>query len=346
MNRLIRTACLVAVLGVVNSAWAQDAEPTAEQIRAAAEAFDDGKAAFRDGIYTEAAEHFEKADQSAPSPAALELALRARERAGQLDRAATLAALALTRHGDNPQLAQLAQGVLQKANSELHKVQVTCDVPCTLVVDTKVVHGRAASERQVYLYPGEYVLRAGFEGGGSASEKVSASAGGTSAVEFTEPPPEPEPTAGGTTPSDPGADAQFDTGGQAPSKGGWSPAVFWTGVGLTALAGGVTVWSGLDTVNNPGEDRVREECAGQGEDCSLYQDGRSKQTRTNVLIGVTAGVGLATILIGAFATDWSGGQAEKASDAGTSGRWRVGRIRVEPWLDLGNGATVGASGRF
>jgi hypothetical protein len=117
--------------------------------------------------------------------------------------------------------------------------------------------------------------------------------------------------------------------------------VFFVGAGLTAVLGGVTVWSGIDTVKNPGADRVKDECGTQGESCALYQQGRSKQRRTNVLIGVTAGVGVATALIGVLATDWSGG---KKSHEAVANRLRP-RVDVAPWASL-DGGGLQAVGRF
>ncbi len=76
-------------------------EPTPAQVRAAAEAFDLGRQSYKDGHFTEAAEQFERADSNAPSSTALELAIRARDKAGDLDRAGTLAALALTLYPDD-----------------------------------------------------------------------------------------------------------------------------------------------------------------------------------------------------------------------------------------------------
>jgi hypothetical protein len=119
--------------------------------------------------------------------------------------------------------------------------------------------------------------------------------------------------------------------------------VFWVGAGLTAVATGVTVWSGLHTLSNPGTDRIREECGVGQTECAAYQEGLSNQRRTNVLIGVSAGLGLSTILIGALATDWGAGSAAHAS-AGASPPKQGARL--EPWLIVENGALLGAKGRF
>ena len=67
-------------------------------------------------------------------------------------------------------------------------------------------------------------------------------------------------------------------------------------------------------MNSPGADAVRSQCAGQGESCQAYQDGRSKQLRTNVLLGTTIGLGVVTGVIGVFFTQWSHPKpVEKAS---------------------------------
>src|SRR6478752_2224449 len=105
----IRIPALALVLSVSSYAQAQSgSEPTPAQVRVAAEAFDHGREAYKAEDYVEAAEQFEKADSNAPSPAALELAIRARDKAGELDRAATLLALALKRHPDDENLLKLA----------------------------------------------------------------------------------------------------------------------------------------------------------------------------------------------------------------------------------------------
>jgi hypothetical protein len=84
----------------------------------------------------------------------------------------------------------------------------------------------------------------------------------------------------------------------------------------------------------------------QADDCNaLYQKGVDKQHRTNILIGVTAGVGVATGVIGAFFTDW-GGSKKSAPDAEQAARAQKKGFSIQPWIAINSGASVGALGRF
>jgi len=70
-------------------------------------------------------------------------------------------------------------------------------------------------------------------------------------------------------------------------------------------AGAGTIVSGVLTLNSPGKDTVRQECAGLGTDCDAYRRGQSAELRTNILLGSTIGLGVVTTAI-AFFTDFSG----------------------------------------
>ena len=338
MKRALCTAIVAVLLALTPHVFAQS-EPTAEDIKAAAEAFDLGRKAFKGKEWVEAAEQFEVADSRAPSAVALDLSIRARERAGQIDRAATLAALAAERHPEDKNLMKLAETMLKRARTELHEVSVTCDQPCDLVLDTKLLPGKPATARTIFVSPGSYSLRAGWSEGRAERKPIEGTAAAKSEVSFQAPPiPEKPAEAAG---AEPGAPPPEQGPGQervVVEAKGWSPTVFWVGVGLTGVAGIATIWSGIDTVNNPGEDAVRQ-CFDTS--CEDYQTGLAHERRTNILIGVTAVLGVATVAIGAFATDWSGGSAEQVRS-----RPRRQHATVEPWLGLGSGATLGARGTF
>ncbi len=154
---------------------------------------------------------------------------------------------------------------------------------------------------------------------------------------------------------------------------GIHPAVFGVALGVTAVLGAVTIWSGVDAINNPGADAVKKDCVGLGTSCPAYQEGLSHQRRTNILIGVTSGTAAVTIIL-AIVTNWHG-SAKKPDDPANPPAPKDARFRVtEPrlWLDVlgakasralpdrgsvvgdslpglfreGDGAMFGISGRF
>ena len=114
-----------------------------------------------------------------------------------------------------------------------------------------------------------------------------------------------------------------------------APIVFYTGAGLTVVAGAATVLSGLDARNNPGADAVRRNCVGQGDACPDYQRGRDAQLRTNVLLAVTGGLFAASAVVGVFFTEWTKASPARASSAA--------RVELEPAVGLGQ---LGVRGSF
>jgi hypothetical protein len=334
LKRCIAATSVLLVTLTAAAVHAQSAaEPTPAQIRDAAEAFDRGREAYKAEKYLLAAEQFERADGAAPSATALELAIRSRITAGDLDRAATLSALALERHAGDEKLAELAQKTIETAKVELYELTVTCSEPCELVDGNKIVHGRPALSRRVFLSAGDHELRAGFGEGRIDAKSVSAASAGAGELVFDAPPKEVVEEA----PAPVVVEQAPPTLDQGPKKSGLSPVVFWVGAGVTTLVGGATIWSGLDTVNNPGADRVRAECEPGDEECPLYQEGRNKQLRTNILIGATGLLGIATAVVGAVATDWTGGKVAAA---------KPGRAQFEAYVDWKDGFRAGARGRF
>lgn len=351
MRAVLSLTALTLLISVGAPASAQDgsAEPTPAQVRAAAEAFDKGREAYKAEEYVEAAEQFEKADGNAPSSAALELAIRARDKAGELDRAATLLALALKRHPDDDNLLKLVPDIQKRAAEKLFELSASCDQPCDLTVGGKIMHGAPSTQRTLFVQPGAVTVRAGWSDNRSDSKQIQAEAAGKGEVSFVAPATAAgqdmakEPTEAVAPDPSTAPDPTKDQGPEKKSSG-LPPALFFVGAGLTVVAGGITVWSGIDTVNNPGADAVKQACAGKGEECGPYQEGLSKQRRTNVLIGVTAGLGVATVLVGALFTDWSGGKSSAPpQEAGKLFRPRV--AGVGPWASHEGGGLL-ATGRF
>lgn len=276
--------------------------------------------------------HFENADREAPSPEALRAAIRARRDAQQLAKAATLAELALRRYPDKEEVRTFANSVLLAAK-DLARVEISCKPACELVLDAKLVHGEAATQWVLYVEPGRHTVSAGW-GEKAAKREFLGSAGETTRLSFVPRADMVEPAASvSAKPVEAAKASAAATSRTEPQKNGFHPAVFYTGIGLTVLLAGATVWSGIDTNANPGRERVKAECVGQGESCKTYRDGLAKQNRTNLLLGLSAGAAVATALVGVLMTDWGRGkQAE-------SGWVPV----LEP---ASRGAAVGARARF
>jgi hypothetical protein len=341
---LALAAALAFTLTAVVPAAADDA-PDAAKVKRAAEEFDLGRSTYKAKQYEEAAQHFEAADEAVPNVKVLRLAIRARSEAGHGSRAATLAAQALERYPDDADTAALAKETLAKFEAGLHKVKVSCASPCLLAVGTRTVHGARATRWTVYLDPGKASLNASFLGDTSAKPRaIDAAAGGSSDLRFEPPEPSkpvtPAPTATTTASASPTSTAtSAPTAGPAPTgapdqpapKKGLHPAFFGVSLGLTAAAGGVLAWSGVDTLQNPGPDRVRQACAGKGPDCPEYKLGLDNQLRTNILIGATAGMGAVTVLLAVF-TRWSGADPVK----------KTGLVPTVAVLD--RGAALGVTG--
>lgn len=328
------------------SAWAG---PDPQKLHNAADSFEAGSTAFQAKRYEEAAGHFEAADDAVPGAKALRLAIRARSEAGQGSRAATLAALALDLYPNDAETVKIAKDALDRFSKSLHKVKVSCVSPCLLAAQGHAVHGQANTRWTIYLDPGKQSVGASFVGNITAPEKtVGAVEGGTSDLRF-EPPSDKGAGAGAGAPvhhpdEPPKGDAQPVD--EPPKKHfGAHPALFFVSLGATLGLGGATIWSGIDTKNNPGTDKVKKDCAGKGTECPTYKEGLSHQLRTNVLIGVTSGTAALTLVIGAFLTNWHG--SDKQAEAGPKGTAMVPKRKplevseVRLWVDV-PGASRGA----
>lgn len=321
------------------------AAPSAADVKRAAEAFDRGREAFRAESYVEAAEHFEAADAYAPSAAALRLAIAARKAAGQLDRAMTLSSLALTSYADDEALRAEAEEVLSASSQDFGQIVVSCDEPCELTLDSKIVHGPKTRRHTVYVVPGSHEVQGTWSKERTYQETITVVAGESRATDFYAPPlPEVPPpvalsegTSGQEDPAEPAVEERAK---------GWSPAVFWTGAALTGVGLALTSYLGVKAINEPGQQRVIDECPDT--DCDLYREGVANQTAANVAGGVTAAVGVFTIVTAVWLTNWSGKKQARLDDEKREDGWsfRRGAFSVQPKVSIGDGATLGASGTF
>jgi hypothetical protein len=183
--------------------------------------------------------------------------------------------------------------------------------------------GKGLEAEITYVDPGDHLVSGEF-GDKTVQRKLTVVAGSLVKVALDPPKKESssalEEEAGGDEPS-PAAEPQADRAGDKPL----SPTLFYVGLGLTAVLGGVTAWSGLDT--NSAREEYDQDPTPEGLD-----DGRSKQRRTNVLLGATAVAGVGTAVVGLFFTNWKGSSKPKPAPEDVG-------------LLLGPGF-VGARGRF
>lgn len=302
-------ALLVAVTAVhapLARAQEGDREPTAEERQAAADAFDRGTRSYLARDYARAAQWFETAYRMAPAAAAMVQAVRAYERAGNVVRAATFALRLQALHPDDRDAVRQAEQTLRRAG-ELVRIDVVCDAECTVELD-----GTLMEHASFFVAPGtEHVVRATF-GTGPVEQRVeSAEAGARRELRFEAPPPPPEPVAvAEPEPTDTPEPTEPEPVEPIPAQqggGGLSPAIALTGVALTAVAGGVLIWSGIDTLDGVDDYEADPTPA-------RLADGQDRELRTNVMIGVTAGLAAVSTVLLIF-TDWDGEPSQESVQA-------------------------------
>ncbi|HNS99965.1 MAG TPA: hypothetical protein PLJ27_00940 [Polyangiaceae bacterium] len=291
--------CLWMVSGPVRAQ--SDVDP--EKLRLAAEEYDAGRRAYKLGDFAKAATLFENAYRDAPSAQTLRMAIRSRDEARHHARAATLCALALSTYGQDAETAALARRVLEQRAPQLVQMTVQCKPACAVLLDGLVVQDEEAQRLVLYAGEGMHTVTAGWSGRRSLSKQFEGKAGESMNLFFEAPATE--------QPASKPQVVEPERGGSGSGKA--SPTLFWLGTGVTAVFGGLTVWSGIDTLNNPGPDAVREACVGKGTSCPAYQQGLDNQSRTNYLL-LGTGIGVVSVaVIGLFFTDWNNEEASNTA---------------------------------
>jgi hypothetical protein len=349
---------LAAVLAIGGVAWACSARaadappgdpgtspapqpsPGADLIQFAAREHDLGYRAYLDKEYDEAASHFENAFFAAPNPAELRSAVRARRDAGELARAATLAAIGQRRFPDDPATNKAAVDVIAQARPHVYEIQITSPVEYSIAVDAKVVTAERAKDTRIFVNPGPHELLVSWPDDRNARIPIDATEGGSESLKLEAPPiaptpPSPPPNEPAAPPAHAPPPPPVATAEPEATKP-FGPVVFIAGASLTTVAAGFTIGSGIETVHTPGANAVRQSCVGLGTPCPLYQEGLRAQLRTNILLATTGALALATAVVGVFFTEWSGPVAT-SSRRGTSG------LCIFPTVGVG---AVGAEGTF
>lgn len=307
-------AVVLALLALTSTALGQ----ARGDISAAADAFTRAQQAELRGDYAEAAQLYALADQIAPAPEALRSAAVAAHRADMDATAATYAAELLDRDSVDPASRAVAEEILRDTEEGLARIVAECEPACRVLVDGRIATRTPSEEHVLYVRPGTRVLAATFEGGLRVEHPAQPLvAGQRFDVEFDA--PEDEARAG-----------DDGEGG----RGGVTPWLFATGATLTAAAGAVTIWSGIDVMNaHDRYDRTAPDAD------AMYDEGQRRELRTNVLIGVTATLAAGTVVVGVL-TDWDGDE-ERSTAAGD------GHVRAAPVVVADrHGGFFGVSGTF
>lgn len=332
-KRVALRAWAYVLLSVFATASAS-AEDDRERAR---KAYDRGVVAHKQGAYARAANEFALADQLAPSPIALRAALDAAVKADDPVLGMELVARSSR---VSPLPADLRTSVDAAKTSFVGRtgtMTLRCNeaAPCEAVVDgaalkpesgrivrvgehSVVLRARGAEEsRSVRVGPDERVeLRPTTA---SAPVASAAPAAVVPPALSTSTPPPAAPAASSAPPSispstgaAPGSARATEpervdrdaVGGQ-----GLPPVVLVVGAGLTAVAGGLSVWSGLDTKGTH-DDFTTQRCATQrSTSCDdLASSGKSAETRTNVLFVTTGVLAVATLATAIFFVDYGGGK--------------------------------------
>lgn len=312
MNRCSPFVLVAAALALTAPGPAAAQDSKAE----AAQRFKEGEKAFKRHEYAAAAKAFEEAHAIAPHPAALFNAATAHQKAGDLVRAANLCARYLRDAPEDDSRREKANVLIGELMPKLGRIQVKDRGAKNVELD-----GKAVDAETTYVDPGDHTVSGEF-GDKTVQRKLTVVAG--SLVKVALDPPKREGAALEEEGDDAPAKAPEPDATQKADKG-LSPTLFYVGLGVTAVVGGVTLWSGLDT--NKARDEYDADPTPEGLD-----EGRAKQSRTNLLLGATAVAGVGTAVVGLFLTNWKGKpkSAPPPADAG---------------LLLGPGF-VGARGRF
>ena len=288
----MRPSVIAAALfaGLLFAASAAPAAPPAPPAKKAAEA-DAAKAsrALSTRDFGTAADGYERAYRQVPNAKWLFSAANARRSNGEAVRAANLYARYLKEAPANAAQRAAAKKELAALASKLGRFEIRAEGATLVGIDGEDVDPTVGP---VYVGAGPHLVEGHFEAA-PVKETSTASIGKVVTVVLAPPPSEPPPRVevpAAAAPSE-GKPATVERKKPLP------PLVVWIGAGATALAGGLTIASGLDVLGQ------KETFDGERSRENL-DAGKSKQLRTNVLIAVTGAAALVTGVVAIWFVDW------------------------------------------
>jgi hypothetical protein len=274
----------------------------------AAHQFAEGTTAFDRGDFVHAADSFEHAYRLVPHADSLWNAARARQRADDSPRAATLYARYLNEAPADATDRGAASALLASLAARLGRIEVHGSGIEDLVVDE-----RRSEEHIIYVSPGAHVVRAVVDGA-LVSQTPALAAGDVVGLVFEAHARDRQAPTGARPNSPPPSDPQ------PPSRSrrhGLSPWFVTGGGALTGVAVAATVVSGLSTLSA----LHRFDVAPTESNLAM---GQSMQARTNVLLGVSIGLGVMTSATAVWLVDWGG-----AAQSGVRVGLGVSRVEAE-----------------
>lgn len=286
-------------------AAASDASAQAADVAAARDAYDRGAASYDAGEYAVAATQLSRADALVPNDVALELALKAAVKANDAVLVMELAARADGRRSRT--LHAVRDDARSRMSARVGRVTVACapGTRCTATFDdTPFPVGEAR-----WVLTGDHRVVIDSGDGNRQAFPVRVDPGVTVPVTAASTPAH--------VPIPPPSDARRTSIEQAPHvvappRSGVSPVWFWVGAGLSAVLGGVTIASAVDTRSKYDEFSVRPSSA-------LSNDGAEAQLRTNLLFAGTAASAVTTAVLGLFFVRW-GAPSERAAASSARSR--------------------------
>jgi hypothetical protein len=258
----------------------------------AAQLFGEGARTFDRGDFAKAADAFERAYRLAPNTDALWNAARARQLADELPRAATLYARYLREAPADARDRNVAAALLVNLAARLGRIEVH-----GVGIEQLGVDERPSEDDIIYVSPGAHVVRA-VVAGALLQQTPVLRPGDVIGLVFEAPAravsaePDRARQADRSSPETRAVPASSRSDGVSP----WLVA---GGGILTGVAVATTIASGLSTL-------AARDAFNASPTASNLAKGQAMQARTNVLLGVSIGLGVMTTAAAIWLVDWRG----------------------------------------
>ncbi len=299
--------CVSAHAARADAGDAREAESDAK--RRAAAAYDEGVRHFERAAYAEAARAFLEADSLLPSSDALKNAMVAARRANEHLMTAIAAEKMLARSDVGEALEAQAREALAEAAQQLARVELDCaPEPCAMAVNDRPVEKGTR-----FVLPGMYQLSV--EAAGRRKNELLKFSPGASYVLHLKLDAESDVKAVPAAPAGPARReprAEHDAASERTRDKPLPKGVFYAGVAATAVAAGLTTWSGISALD------ARDDMHDPPTQTE-YDETEGRIRRTDIFFAIAVGLGLATAATGVFFVDWSSGKDGAALRGGFRG---------------------------